>query len=190
MATLVDVQNALAEIVQNAVYPNGIGQPSIAGTDIIIYPGWPNPAKLQADMAQGKIQISIYKMRGMERNVKAFPSEWFTISINEETGTAIRELKRQEQAFMITIWAPTHLLRDLVGDTTDAALTAAVRLNLPNGESEFLLYHSMNESDDMQKATVYRRDLIYSIEYATTQTRTFDVVTGIEINTTYPNSIS
>jgi hypothetical protein len=41
MASLTDVVKQIASQINAIVYPNGTGQPSIAGIPLRIYPGWP-----------------------------------------------------------------------------------------------------------------------------------------------------
>ena len=60
MPDLSDVSAQIATICAATCYPNGTGSPSIAGVDIRIFEGWPVPAQLDADIAAGKINVSVY----------------------------------------------------------------------------------------------------------------------------------
>lgn len=64
MADLTDVEETIAGIVSAAIYPNGTGQPSAmpGGTTVSISRGWPLPACLDADLAAGQAQITIYPL--------------------------------------------------------------------------------------------------------------------------------
>jgi hypothetical protein len=88
------------------------------------------------------------------------------------TGISIRELRRQEKLFQISIWADCHERRDPVASAIDIALAETLRLALPDGSQGILRYRSSNQIDNTQKNGIYRRDLMYAVEYSTTQTRT------------------
>lgn len=83
MADLSDVENALALVVQAAVYPNGADAPSVlpSAAPCAIYRGWPNAAQLDADLRAGKVNVSIYAQPGVEKNTTRFPAEWKTLSV-------------------------------------------------------------------------------------------------------------
>jgi hypothetical protein len=87
-------------------------------------------------------------------------------------GTSQRELRRQERQFQITIWADTPAHRDAVSQPIDIALAATDWLTLADGSMGRLIYHGSPLSDFEQKQAIYRRDLIYAVEYATVQTAT------------------
>lgn len=98
------------------------------------------------------------------------------------TGTAIREIRRQERTFQITIWADTPAHRDAVSQPIDVALTVAQFLTMPDTTGARLIYKGSPVSDAQEKANLYRRDLLYSVEYATTQTEVETQVTQIVEN--------
>lgn len=93
------------------------------------------------------------------------------------TGTAIRELRRQERLFQITVWADTPGHRDSAAQAIDVSLAATNFLTLPDGTAGRLIYKSSTVTDDYQKDKLYRRDLFYTVEYATTQTETETQIT-------------
>lgn len=62
MADQSDVMNLLAAKAAAVAYPNGTGVPSITGAIVKVYPGWPVPNKLQADINAGGVHISIYPL--------------------------------------------------------------------------------------------------------------------------------
>ena len=57
MADLTDVTAFLTQAVAKAVYPNGTAQPSVSGTDVRIFEGWPQADQLDLDMA-GKMLVN------------------------------------------------------------------------------------------------------------------------------------
>lgn len=96
------------------------------------------------------------------------------------TGTVIRETGRQEKLFQISVWADTPDHRTAVAVPTNGALSGTLRFTLPDGSSARLIYKSTFESDKFEKDDLYRRDLLYTVEFATTQTDTATQVTAIE----------
>ncbi|MGZ5029004.1 MAG: hypothetical protein ACXWAT_00885 [Methylobacter sp.] len=99
------------------------------------------------------------------------------------TGTAIREVRRQERSFQVTIWADTPTHRNSLASPVDVALSIAKFLTLTDGTSARIVYKSSMVTDGQQNEKLYRRDLIYSVEYATTQTDTQTQITQEQWNT-------
>lgn len=74
MADQSDVAQALANLIGAAIYPNGLSAPPIAftsikgaaGTCVRIFQGWPVASQLDADMAAGMPEISIFPLRGKD----------------------------------------------------------------------------------------------------------------------------
>lgn len=83
---------------------------------------------------------------------------------------AIQETRRQEQGFRITCWCPTPDARDRTAITIDQAFAAFRFIDLPDGTQGRLGYHGTAEFDQSQDALLYRRDLLYTVEYPTTVT--------------------
>lgn len=97
------------------------------------------------------------------------------------SGTSIRELRRQERVFQITVWSDTPAHRDAVIQPVDVILAATQFLTLADGTAARLIYKGSPITDNNQKAKLYRRDLMYTVEYATTQTETdFQIVAATE----------
>ena len=86
-------------------------------------------------------------------------------------GNVIREIKRQKRGFQMTFWCPTPALRDTIVPPCDVALSALTYLALPDGTAGRIIYQKSVSSDRTEKQGLYRRDLIYSVEYGTTQTQ-------------------
>lgn len=97
-------------------------------------------------------------------------------------GTSIRELRRQERPFRITVWANCFDSRDPLADLLDAELSGTFHLTLPDGMIATLRYKSSSQDDSGQKESIYRRDLIYAVEFSTTQVRTDTQITITETN--------
>ncbi|WP_369606278.1 hypothetical protein [Serratia marcescens] len=85
-------------------------------------------------------------------------------------GSAARELKRQEKEFQICVWAPTPALRDMIGGAIDALLSESSDSVFSDQSHGIVRYCRTSQTDEKQKFnTLYRRDVVYSVEYATTQ---------------------
>ena len=61
---------------------------------------------------------------------------------------------------------------DLRADVLDAAFAATPFLGLPDGSAARLAYVATTSFDQHEDAGLYRRDLVYSVEFPTTQTTT------------------
>lgn len=98
------------------------------------------------------------------------------------TGTGIRELRRQERLFQIGIWTNDPKSRDAIASAIDPVLAFTTFITLPDGSSGRLIYKSSPMTDGMQKQLLYRRDLMYSVEYGTTQTEVETQITQEQFN--------
>ena len=81
---------------------------------------------------------------------------------------ATTELRRQAQAFRVTAWCPTPDLRDAACAVLDPAFAATPFLSLADGSPARLAYVSTTTFDQSQDAGLYRRDLLYTVEFPTT----------------------
>lgn len=89
---------------------------------------------------------------------------------------------RQRHFVMLTVWAPTRVARTALASAIDVALKQTNTITMPDTSQAVLCYSRTNVSDEGQSSTVYRRDLIYSVEYATLEQFPGYVVTSV--NTT------
>jgi hypothetical protein len=83
-----------------------------------------------------------------------------------------RETRRQRQNFRITLWCPTPALRDMGGAAVDGHLAATDFIELADGTRGRVLSRGSSVSDHARRARLYRRDLVYAVDYATTLTET------------------
>jgi hypothetical protein len=83
-------------------------------------------------------------------------------------GTVAKEVRRQERVIQISIWCSTPDDRDAIAGPVDAALAQIRFLTMPDGFAARLTYKNSMVIDAQQKADLYRRDLNYTVEYATT----------------------
>ncbi|MBM7045439.1 hypothetical protein [Rhizobium lusitanum] len=93
-------------------------------------------------------------------------------------GTMWQEFKRQERGIMVSLWCPDPGMRDLAAPIIDLALVQNEHLLLPDGSGARMVYQRTMISDERQTLNIYRRDLIYMVEY------------GTNVITTYPQIIS
>lgn len=246
MADLADVEAAIVSIVADALYPEGQAGASATGVPARVYRGWPVLGGLDADLAQGVVNVSVLGVPGQVRNttrwnvpdVSMLQAATLTVAVAQTQavfgGTAdagqlagllaggrgyvyrtaaadtpasvaaalaqaisvdqpalaaggvvtvageqrlvgrvsadaqvARELRRQEQAVRITLWCGDPASRDAVTPAIDLALAALDFITLPDGSVGRMRFVSTSSSDREEDAVLYRRDLVYSVEYPT-----------------------
>lgn len=86
-------------------------------------------------------------------------------------GTVAKELRRQERMIQIVIWAHDPAVRDAIAGAVDVELAGTRFLEMPDGFGARLTYKNSPVIDALQKAALYRRDLNYLVEYATTKSK-------------------
>jgi hypothetical protein len=247
MADQSDVEETLVQIIAQALYPDGTARPSATGGTVRVYRGWPVAAALDADLATGIVNVTIYPesvgqenttrwLDDTQADVPQIPTLVVTVAGNVATftgdaaagqvagliadglavvhrtrtgdtpamvaatlaaqlrtvrtallqGTTVvvplvhrlegrvfadqsvrREVKRQRQRFRITCWSPDPASRDGVAAAIDAALAVTRFLALPDGSSGRLRFAASEVTDRSETAALFRRDLIYTVEYPT-----------------------
>ena len=107
-------------------------------------------------------------------------------------GKVARELRRQERLFQITIWADTPEQRDALAGFVDAKFAGAGDasglefITLPDGFSARVQYVRTAPTDKDELSGSFRRDLIYSVEYATTETTNAPQIVAFETKASDP----
>jgi hypothetical protein len=86
------------------------------------------------------------------------------------TGVAIKLVRQQEKLFQISCWADTPANRAALAQAFDPLLADTSRLTMADGTGGLLTYKSCAENDTDQKLGIYRRDLLYTVEYSTIRT--------------------
>lgn len=81
---------------------------------------------------------------------------------------ATRVIRRQERAFRITCWCPSPAMRDVTASAVDAVLGDLRFIPMDDGSQGHIRYDGTLVFDQSQDALLYRRDLIYQVEYPTT----------------------
>jgi hypothetical protein len=98
------------------------------------------------------------------------------------TGTSWRELRRQERLFKVSIWAPTVDARVRVSKIVDVAFAKVEFLTMPDNSAARLIYAGTAETDEAQRIQLYRRDLSFTVEYATSETKADFEITSFSQN--------
>jgi hypothetical protein len=80
------------------------------------------------------------------------------------------EVRRQTQGFRVICWCPSPSLRDTAAVAIDTMLATVRFITMPDGTAARLTFSGSTVLDQSQDAILYRRDLVYTVEYATTIT--------------------
>ena len=247
MPSQADVELALVSFIGHVLYPGGLAFAPAIGAESRIYRGWPNAALLEADLAAGLINVSVFALPNTTTDTTRYMSTWvvspadptlevatagntvtFTgvagpgqlagilvgghsfvyrtslgdtpVSVAGVLATALEatgpvmisdatitlphvasvvartcadasaslEARRQRQGFRLTAWCPTPELRDSTCAILDVAFATTPFLTLADGSAARLQFMSTTSFDERQDALLYRRDMLYMIEYATT----------------------
>ena len=247
MSSQADVEIALVSLVGSALYPNGLASPPVIHGESRIYRGWPGAASLEADLAAGIINVSVFALPNAVSDTTRYLSDWIagpvpptlvvstagntvtfsgvaapgqlagilvgrhsfvyrtvlgdtpdsvasvlataigaviaatisdaTITLSNVASVVARtcadasaslEIRRQRQGFRLTAWCPTPVLRDDACAVLDVAFATTPFLTLADGSAARLQFTSTTSFDERQDALLYRRDMLYTVEYATT----------------------
>lgn len=101
-------------------------------------------------------------------------------------GTVVRDLRRQERLMQITVWCNTYPQRDAVAAFVDGKFAGQGQdapfefFDLPDGFTARFLYVRTLPIDRDELSGAFRRDLIYSIEYSTTETQTATQIVTVD----------
>lgn len=123
------------------------------------------PASVAANLAVLARQDQIVQLSGAALTI---PGASRLIARVVADTPALKEVRRQTQTFRVTCWCPTPLVRDATAAAIDQALAEMSFVDLPDGTQGHLTYAGTTVFDQSQNALLYRRDLLYSIEYPTT----------------------
>lgn len=272
MADITDVANALVDIIDVRLHPNGVGQPGAYSPPVKVYAGWPDPEQLRTDLddvspgVPSFLHVSVWKLE-MERDTTRYPDEWMELPIQAATyaasvlgntitisgaapaeyepqniaaeiggiphafvvtaadgdtaadvaaalaaeivaevpgvvavgadiivpqpyrvgfarvgviGQVTRELARSETGFQVTVWANTHGQRTALAKRLEPTLAAAIRIPMPDGSVARMTRRGSTDMDKAERQGAYRRDLVYSVEYAVTETMDAPQIVAME----------
>lgn len=253
MADQSDVEQALATLIVGALYPDGADAGSVVGATCRVYRGWPNAAALDADLATGRVNVTVFPDAAGGSNSTRWMDEYtdlaavtpgLAVLVQDNAATifgdaatgqlvglmvdtqavvhrtaagdtpelvaailaeairnpsdgrgrpaqvsgatitvpgagfllgrvvadqpALREARRQTQPFRLSAWCPSAAIRDILCSVVDTALAAQRFIDLPDGSAGRLRYVGTTVFDQSVNARLYRRDLVYGVDYATT----------------------
>lgn len=97
-------------------------------------------------------------------------------------GQAVRIVRNEAKPFQIVIWAPTPDARVAIARAIDPVLSDTPRLLLADGTIGNLSYTSSTDLDIDQRQGLFRRDLFYTVEFATTRVGTFETIVSSELD--------
>ncbi len=80
------------------------------------------------------------------------------------------EVRRQTQRFRIAFWCNDPAVRDRAVSTVDSALAQSRFMDLADASKARLTFAGGLTLDRSENASLYRRDLLYDVEYATSVT--------------------
>jgi hypothetical protein len=109
-----------------------------------------------------------------------------------QDGIGIKEIKRQEVIMNIITWTNTRQNRTNIAEIIEVGLGKLSRFELPlDNYWAPIFYSGLRDHDELQKSyAVYRRDLMFRIEYPTTIQQHFPTITDIVTNVHLVNSIT
>jgi hypothetical protein len=247
MADLYHVEEALAGLISDTLYPDGTDSPSLVEVPCRIYRGWPNATALNADLSAGRVNVTVFPDGAPGRVTSRFAPAWpvttetpsltmvvdgasVTVAGIAEVGqraallidrkaylyeiqpgdtpalvaanlaqlaradrvvqlsqaritipdaqsvsarvvttsAVMQEVRRQEKDMRVSCWCPSPSIRDTIADTVDRALARRSFLRLADGTEAKIGYSATSVFDQSQNALLYRRDLVYTVEYPTT----------------------
>lgn len=93
-----------------------------------------------------------------------------------------REWERESRRFQVSVWAPDEATRSVISAAIRSALSKISFLVMPDGFGAHVVYAGDQLSDSGQKVRIYRRDIFYEIEYATTDQETAVVIVAALLN--------
>lgn len=103
-------------------------------------------------------------------------------------GRTLRQLSRQEKMFSIIIWAKDPVTRGAVAAPLDVALKSLSFISLPDGSEGRIRYVRTVQLDRYEKHLCYRRDLCYTVEWATTEVSDDPQINIFELNLRAPDN--
>jgi hypothetical protein len=78
-----------------------------------------------------------------------------------------RVTHRQRAGIMVTVWSPNNADRNTISIAVDVALKQVNRLTFPDTSEGVLVADRFEQIDAIEPASVFRRDLCFTCEYAT-----------------------
>ena len=127
------------------------------------------PDSVAANLATQVMQVRAASVAGSTVSV---PATAHMIARVVADQPAILQTRRQRLAFRLACWCADPTARDALGSAIDTAFSAMPFIPLADGSVGRLLPWRSDVADDLSTLPLYRRDLLYSVEYATTLSQT------------------
>ncbi|SHG91623.1 hypothetical protein [Bradyrhizobium erythrophlei] len=106
------------------------------------------------------------------------------------TGKLGKATHRQRHSVMVTVWAPNQATRATLAKAIDNLIKQTIRASMPDTSQATILYNRTNVIDEQQSQTIYRRDLIYDVEYATVEQFVGYVITSTQTSIAKPQNVA
>jgi hypothetical protein len=129
--------------------------------------------RIQAGDTTGLVASNLSQLIQVNRPATV---QGFTITLQDAGSIRVRvvcdnatsfESRRQEKDLRVICWCPTPPIRDSVAAAIDTTINQMSFLVLPDGTNTRITYRNTASYDQAQNALLYRRDLIYMVEYPT-----------------------
>lgn len=136
MPSQADAEDALVALITSALYPSGIGAAPAIAAESRVYRGWPNASALEADLAAGIVNVSVFSAPHSGHDTTRYLSSWLpspvvatlTVGVAGNTATFSGSAGLGQLAGVL-IDGRSFVHRTVVGDTPElvaAVLCAAV----------------------------------------------------------------
>jgi hypothetical protein len=149
------------------------GIPSVGDAIGALIDGAAYAYRVQAGDSPGLIASNISRLIQANRPATA---QGFAVTVPGAGSISIRvvcdnstsfESRRQEKDVRIICWCPTPQIRDSIAAAIDAAIDQMSFLALSDSTNARVVYRNTTSYDQAQNALLYRRDLVYTVEYPT-----------------------
>lgn len=130
-------------------------------------------------LAQAKLS---YLNASLFGDTLTIPYDYSLVVRQGGVGTLAKVVHRQCQAVMVSVWAPDHNTRSVLASAIDVALKSNIVVTLPDTSQAKIVYQRTNISDEQENVTIYRRDLIYEVEFATLETFPGTTITSVSFS--------
>ena len=114
-----------------------------------------------------------------------FPGAYGVVARNGAKGLVGEILHREKSVVTVTIWAPNPADRTALANAIDITIKRGWRVTFPDTSQGFVRYSTTRISDERQNVSIYRRDLVYEVEYSTMDI--YEAVTVLGVSTTTIN---
>jgi hypothetical protein len=109
-----------------------------------------------------------------------FPGAYALTARSGATGLVGEILHREKSLVTVTVWTATPLARSIIASALDIAFKKSIRVTFPDTSQGFVRYSTTRISDERENMSIYRRDLVYEVEYSTMDIYPGVAITGVE----------